>query len=130
MVFDGDPPTGDFHPISLCPCRAYQENSLGLKWPWLKNAKAISTGNLSVTFHTMDKSEVAYKRIMSYRRKNSLSAAILSIILFVGYYHFFVEEFSYNDHPLLYVIAGISAFIGLFLLVTCQVKQMTICDLQ
>ncbi len=26
---DGDPPTGDFHPISYCPCRAYTNQS----WP-------------------------------------------------------------------------------------------------
>jgi hypothetical protein len=28
MVFDGDLPTGDLHPISLRPCRAYQGNRM------------------------------------------------------------------------------------------------------
>ena len=26
---DGDPPTGDFHPISYCPCRAYTRRCTG-----------------------------------------------------------------------------------------------------
>ena len=44
MVFNGDLPTGDFHPISSCPCRAYTSASNGrLRRPLRRRYAAHTT---------------------------------------------------------------------------------------